>query len=245
MADQQICASLQTRGEILGVLFFMRKGTSRISDTAFRSAQQLAVAAAESFSLALSNLRLRESLRAQAIRDPLTGVYNRRYMEESVGREIGRADRRNSSVGLIILDLDHFKRLNDTYGHAAGDLVLETLGAYLKEHSRSEDIVCRYGGEEFVLVLPDIGLEGCRSRAEELRRGIERLHLVHEGTPLGKVTASIGVSSYPGFASGRDELYATADRSLYQAKSQGRNRVVTINEVVPEIEAQEDARNVR
>jgi diguanylate cyclase (GGDEF)-like protein len=170
-------------------------------------------------------MRLRETLRSQAIRDPLTGLYNRRYMEESLEREIHRATRRHSALGVVMLDLDRFKSFNDAFGHAAGDTLLREVGAFLRGRLRAEDIACRYGGEEFTLILPDADLEHTRSRADELRREARNLTVVHHGQTLAAITLSMGIAAYPEHGASADELLDAADAALYEAKSGGRNRV--------------------
>ncbi len=165
-------------------------------------------------------------LQEQAIRDPLTGLYNRRYLDEALPRELQRAERRKQPIGVIMIDVDHFKRFNDTYGHAAGDTLLRAVGTFLKSHTRGEDIICRYGGEEFILVLPGTLAEDACHRAEELRAGIQTLVAVHQGQTLDKVTASLGIAIFPMHGSNADALVRTADQALYQAKHSGRNQVV-------------------
>jgi diguanylate cyclase (GGDEF)-like protein/PAS domain S-box-containing protein len=165
-------------------------------------------------------------LQEQAIRDPLTGLYNRRYLDETLPRELHRAVRHNQSLGIIMVDVDHFKRINDTYGHAAGDTLLQAVGAFLQHNTRSEDIVCRYGGEEFTLVLPGASHEDACHRAEELRAGIQSLVAAHQGQTLDTVTASLGIALFPVHGTTAAALVRTADQALYQAKHSGRNRVV-------------------
>jgi diguanylate cyclase (GGDEF)-like protein len=161
-----------------------------------------------------------------SMRDPLTGLYNRRYLEETMGRELPRARRLGESVGVIVLDLDHFKQLNDTYGHDAGDLVLERTGELLRAATRNSDIACRFGGEEFAVILPGATLLVARNRAEAIRASVEALRIEYEGHQLGPLTLSAGVASMP--PHGQDWAYVLqqADRALYTAKQAGRNRVV-------------------
>jgi hypothetical protein len=225
------------QGELLSVLFVRLSaapGSPQAPDEL-----RVASAAAEPIALALANLRLRERLQNQSIRDPLTGLYNRRFLQETFVKELSSARRHKRALGVMVLDVDHFKRFNDTFGHAAGDTLLAAVGKLLASSFRNEDIVCRYGGEEFVVVLPYAGLEDTTRRAEELRQAIARLKLQHQGTPLGPVTASLGVSAFP--LHGRDEasLIAAADAALYEAKHAGRNRVVTAP--TPDIPAAEVA----
>jgi diguanylate cyclase (GGDEF)-like protein len=170
--------------------------------------------------------RALEALREQAMTDPLTGLYNRRYLVEFLQREWIRARRKDSSLGVIMVDLDHFKRINDSFGHPAGDYVLTAVSALLRIHIRSSDIVCRYGGEEFALILPEASLESVRRRAEEIQAAIGRLDLRHGDAPLGRITASLGVALFPDHADGPDTVLHAADGALYAAKEAGRDRTV-------------------
>jgi diguanylate cyclase (GGDEF)-like protein len=166
-------------------------------------------------------------LQEQAVTDPLTGLYNRRYLRDFLQREWIRAKRRDGTLAVIMIDLDHFKRINDTYGHEMGDFVLTAVAALLRTHIRSSDIVCRYGGEEFALVLPDAAPDTVLRRAEDIREAIGRLELNHRGVPIDRVTASLGVALFPGRADGPDTLLRASDEALYAAKGAGRDRVVT------------------
>ena len=171
-------------------------------------------------------MQLREELQNRSIRDPLTGLYNRRYLEESLEREINRARRNQHSVGVIMIDIDHFKRFNDTFGHDAGDAVLQEVGKLLKSSLRSSDIACRYGGEEMTLILPEACLENTRKRAEEVRQLIKQINLEHKRQSLGPVTASLGVACFPEHGTTGFSVIHVADTALYQAKKRGRDRVV-------------------
>ena len=168
---------------------------------------------------------LQEQLREQAIRDYLTGLFNRRYMQETLPRELARARRDSSPLSIMIMDLDHFKRVNDTYGHRAGDHYLQALAELLKQHTRAGDIVCRYGGEEFVVIMPGAELSNCRQRGEQLRIDIAELRVKFSGKDLN-VTVSIGIAAYPDHGKNGEEILIMADRALYQAKHSGRNMVV-------------------
>ena len=185
-----------------------------------------ATAACERISLALANLKLREVLRSQSIRDPLTGLFNRRYMEESLEREVRRGVRNKDGVALLMLDIDHFKQFNDTYGHQAGDALLRGFGEFLSQRTRGQDVACRFGGEEFVLILSGASAaDGCK-RAEILRQELPQLMVEHAGQVLGRITVSIGVSAFPVHGATGEELLRTADLALYRAKKEGRDRVV-------------------
>jgi diguanylate cyclase (GGDEF)-like protein len=165
------------------------------------------------------------ALREQTIRDPLTGLYNRRYLEETLEREISRARRENAPVALIMMDIDYFKRVNDTYGHKGGDLLLQALGKMAGRCVRTEDIVCRYGGEEFAIVMPNAGLTIACERAEQIRAAFQGLCVPYEGREISS-TLSLGAAVFPIQAVDGDDLVARADRALYVAKQSGRNRVV-------------------
>ena len=166
------------------------------------------------------------NLHTQAVTDPLTHLLNRRYLSEFLPREVIRARRSGDSLAVLMIDLDHFKRFNDEFGHDAGDLVLKEAAQLLLAHIRGSDIACRYGGEEFVLVLPDTTFEGARRRAEEIRAAIKGLQLSLRGKPLGQVTVSIGVALMPDHVANPEALIRVADEAMYQAKAAGRDRVV-------------------
>lgn len=216
------CIPMLAQGEAIGL--FHIEGFDDASPDEKEYLATLASTTADVIAPALVNLRLRESLRQQSIRDPLTGLYNRRFMEESFKREIGGAERRNSSVAAIMIDLDHFKKLNDTYGHEGGDAVLQAVGRALMNNTRPEDICCRYGGEELAIILPGTDLTEATKRAEHIREIIEGLRVKLDGSEL-KVTASLGVAVYPAHGVIADQIVRTADHALYQAKAEGRNRV--------------------
>jgi len=183
----------------------------------------------ENIASALVNHRLQRGLREQTIRDPLTGLFNRRYLEESLVRELARCQRRGLSFSVLMLDVDHFKRFNDTHGHPGGDALLAALGKLLQTQVRAEDIACRYGGEEFTVLLPEAGAEQARQRAEQLLQAIRALRVEHMGHELPAVTASIGIA-----VAGRDgaeHLLQRADQALYRAKQEGRDRVVVDGQV--------------
>lgn len=179
----------------------------------------------EQVNTSVSNIRLRESLTRQALRDPLTALYNRRYMEDCLNRELGRANREKSSVAVIMFDLDHFKNLNDTYGHAIGDLVLKEVAAVTRKNIREHDIACRYGGEEFIVILPGAPAVVAMQRAEQIRWAIRELKFDIKGKERLRVTASFGVAAFPKNASNVKVLIGASDAALYQSKSAGRNRV--------------------
>ncbi len=168
--------------------------------------------------------QLQVELREQALHDPLTGLYNRRYFADALNQEILRAERENSPLSVIISDIDHFKVVNDTYGHQAGDLVLVELANLLKNSVRGFDFICRYGGEEFLLVLPNTTNDAALKRAEEIRQKCAALSLPWQGFLLG-VTLSLGVATFPDDGRDANRITAKADQALYHSKQSGRNRV--------------------
>jgi diguanylate cyclase (GGDEF)-like protein len=212
---------MMAQGEALGIVHLSAHSSAGLTDVT----QRLAQAVAEQLALALANLRLRDTLRRQSIRDPLTGLFNRRYLEETLEREVQRAARSNSPLGVIMLDIDHFKQFNDSSGHEAGDVLLSALGQFLLQCTRGSDIACRYGGEEFALILPDAPLAATRQRAEDMRQSIAQLQMEHRGQRLGPISVSLGVAAFPDHGQNKEVLLRLADAALYQAKHEGRNRV--------------------
>ncbi len=228
-AGGYLCMPMVGQGETMGLLHLRFQDADAADNGVKRhlrgAKERLAVTIADQISLALANLNLRETLRTQAIRDPLTDLFNRRYMEESLERELHRAARKGVPLGFIMVDIDHFKRVNDNLGHAAGDAVLRDFGSFLRSQVRGEDIACRYGGEEFVLILLDSSLEHTLDRAEGMRRTLadRDFHTKDEG--LGPITASFGVAAVPEHGATKHTLLGAADGALYAAKNEGRNGV--------------------
>jgi diguanylate cyclase (GGDEF)-like protein/PAS domain S-box-containing protein len=226
-----ICVPMAAQGDTLGILHVHSNplsdaGADEAMTPVSVSKRQLATAVAEQVGLAIANLKLRETLRLLSVRDPLTGLYNRRFMQESLERELRRAIRSSKPLGAILLDVDHFKRFNDSYGHEAGDIVLRELSALLQSQIRGEDIACRIGGEEFLLVLPDTTFEVTRQRAEKLREDSKRVNVQYGGRPLAAITLSMGIAMFPAHGTTCESILRSADEALYQAKTQGRDRVV-------------------
>jgi diguanylate cyclase (GGDEF)-like protein len=231
-----LCVPMMAQGEWLGVLLLRRPAVQHteaggVPARASVTREQLAVTLAGHIGLAVANLRLRESLRSQSVRDALTGLYNRRYLNEALEREIRRAARSNRQLAVILLDVDGFKGLNDTYGHEAGDTFLRELGAFLQKRVREEDVACRYGGDEFVILLTETSLDTARKRARQLRDGIKNLSIPHRGQYLAAPTISLGAALYPEHGASADDLLRSADDALYKAKARGRDCVVISNEV--------------
>jgi diguanylate cyclase (GGDEF)-like protein len=226
---------MMTEGKVLGLLYLSSPEPGRLTDTK----QKLAATVAEHLTLAISNLKLRETLKHESIHDPLTGLFNRRYMEESLKREIFRAHRQEQSVGLIMIDIDHFKQFNDTFGHEAGDKVLRELASFLQSNIRTSDIACRYGGEELLLILPDASLADTQHRAEQLRQGVKQLQVEYHHQLLNRITISLGVACFPEEGLTGEAIIQAADMALYHAKKLGRDRVAVASTSLLELEAPE------
>jgi len=228
-----LCIPILAQGEALGIIHF--QATDEVPMLA-DSELSFKTTFAGQLGLSVANIRLREALRTQSIRDPLTGLYNRRYLQEILEREIRRAVRSDQPLGILMLDLDHFKKFNDTYGHEAGDSVLREAATFLSKNIRAEDIVCRFGGEEFVVILPTATLEASKSRAERLRAKIRELTVLHHGESVGAISVSVGVAAVPQHGTSSKEVLEAADAALYRAKNAGRDRVM-----VAELQAEDAA----
>lgn len=232
--SRSVCVPLNSNGETFGILTIQNDDSLPVdaapdADTeteAFPLRRELAATVADNIALALANVQLRESLRLQAVRDPLTGLYNRRYMQEFLERELHSARRKQRPLAVLMLDLDHFKRYNDNFGHAMGDKALALVGETLLRCVRADDVSCRYGGEEFVLILPECSLQQATARAEEVRRRLQQQHAPTHGEPTDPITISIGVAAFEETTDRVDLLLKFADDALYQAKRAGGNRVV-------------------
>ena len=218
-----LCVPLTGQSGTIGLLCLT--GASRKSMSSV-TRQQLAVTVGETIKLSLYNLKLREDLREQVIHDPLTGLCNRRYLDESLSRELHRAQRGKSPLSIVMLDLDHFKPFNDTFGHDAGDALLRELAQVMRDKLRKSDICCRYGGDEFVLVLPDSSLADTQQRVEQICVAVKEKQIRNGGPPLDAITISAGVVGLPEHGSTAAELLQAADNAMYAAKQAGRNRIV-------------------
>jgi diguanylate cyclase (GGDEF)-like protein len=222
-----MCVPMMAQGEHLGILYLdtgidqAPRNASRLTAAERRTIKTLT----EHLALAVANLNLRETLRTQAIRDPLTGLFNRRYMEESLDREFRRSLRKETSLAILMLDIDHFKRLNDSFGHEAGDAVLRELAKIFQAQLRAEDIASRYGGEEFVLILPEADLVVAAECADRLRWATHTMQIQHYGQALEGIRLSVGLSCFPEHGNTVDALMRAADAALYRAKENGRDRV--------------------
>jgi diguanylate cyclase (GGDEF)-like protein/PAS domain S-box-containing protein len=223
-----LCEPLAAQTETLGLLHVQvrRRAAGKSRAALLANRERLVKTLGEQVALALANIRLRGTLREQSSRDPLTGLFNRRYMEESLDREVRRAAREGYGLGLLMADLDKFKQLNDAFGHLAGDDELRKIGAFLATAVRGEDVACRFGGEEFVVMLPKASLDDTRRRAEALREGIKAYQPDEPNRLYPPVTMSVGVAAYPEHGTSVEQLILAADSAMYRAKVQGRDRVV-------------------
>ncbi|WP_420265475.1 diguanylate cyclase, partial [Candidatus Magnetominusculus dajiuhuensis] len=224
--ESYICVPMTAQGETLGMCHLMLGALAGDSDL-IKEKERLALKLSENAALAISNLKLRETLSNLSSRDPLTGLYNRRYMQEYLERENQRSLRKKTPIGIIMIDVDHFKRFNDTYGHEAGDCVLRELGIFLKHNIRDCDVACRYGGEEFTLILPEATLDITVGRATMLCDGFKHVKINIGSQTLSAITLSVGVAVSPIHGTNPQHLLKAADEALYQAKHEGRDRVVT------------------
>ena len=215
-----LCVPLAAQGEVVGVLTFDAEKATTPGE------RRIALAAGEQLALALANLRLQETLRTQSIRDPLTGLFNRRYLEVSLERELLRASRRSLPLTILMLDIDHFKRFNDSHGHDAGDALLAKFAEVVLRSVRNEDVVCRYGGEEFTVLLLEADAPAAARCAEIIRSAVAAMSIEHRQVQLPHVSVSIGLSVFPHDGRGGEALLRRADTALYAAKKNGRNRVI-------------------
>jgi len=223
--ENYLCMPLTAHGDTLGILYVECSPDEDMPhiEAKMEALKSIVKVAAVFF----GSLNLRARLENQSIRDGLTNLFNRHFMEISLDREIRRAARSRTELAVLMIDVDHFKHFNDTFGHEAGDYVLREVAEVFRNTVRVEDIICRYGGEEFVIIFPETGAESAKTRAEEIRRQIQRLQLRFRGENLRETTVSIGIAVYPEAGNSLVELLRNADRALYAAKNRGRNCVVT------------------
>lgn len=220
-----VCAPAIAQGEMIGFLYVQFGPGLAAQERSISSRTRVVSIAADNLAMALVSLKLREALRSQSVRDPLTHLYNRRYMEETLDRELSRCKRAGDHLGIIIMDVDHFKTYNDLHGHDAGDLVLTEIANLTLSKLRKSDVACRYGGEELVLIMPGAQKNLTTKRAEDVRDAIARRAIEYRGQPLPTVTVSAGVAAYPGDGETVESLLKAADTALYRSKETGRNRV--------------------
>ena len=227
-----VCMPLHGQGQVLG-LFHIAVEVNPKNQRPERVVERRLRAMADRVGPALANLKLRDALREMALRDGLTGLYNRRYLEDALNRELHRAERNRTAVSVIMIDIDHFKRFNDKFGHAAGDFVLSAVARTISSSTRASDIACRYGGEELAVVLSEADLKSARNRVEHIRQAIRGIDLNRLGQTLPPPTASFGIAVYPHDGSTPADLLKGADRALYRAKEEGRDRVCVASELTP------------
>lgn len=221
--NQTLCIPLTAHGNTIGIMhLYFGQGDVEVDEIT----TQLAHSVAEHLGLALANLSLQEKLRSQALSDPLTGLYNRRFFEQKLTEHVNNSATSTESLSLLMLDLDHFKRFNDNFGHDAGDYVLKEISAMLKRTVSDDEIACRLGGEELAVILPHSDMDEATEYADNIVTQIRTMHLEHKGLSLGQLSVSIGVSTYPEPSSDIEGLVKMADKALYMAKEQGRDRVV-------------------
>jgi diguanylate cyclase (GGDEF)-like protein len=218
---ETFCVPMTVHGEPLGVLYIGSLHRGRITET-----KQLAVSVAKQIGLALANLKLRETLNNHSLRDPLTKLYNRHYLEESLEREIRKAERHPQSLGIILLNVDHVERINDQFGYEAGDFLLREIGKFLPKQIRASDIACRYRSKQFLLLLSEASLKNTQQRAKQLRESIKQLNLAYKNQSLGTLSISCGVASFAEHGVTGKAIIQAASAALNRAKRQGRDRVV-------------------
>jgi diguanylate cyclase (GGDEF)-like protein/PAS domain S-box-containing protein len=231
-----LCVPMMAQGEALGVLHLQRRaqGLDHLSEEGLTEAKQrLATTVAEHLALALANLKLREALHLESSRDPLTGLFNRRYLEETLERELRRATRKSRPLGVMMLDLEHFKNFNETYGHDAGDALLREVGKFLQSRVRGEDIACRYGGEDFTLLLPETALEIVVQRGNKLQEEFEAFTFEHRGQLLKGVSLSIGAAAFPEHGSTGEAILRAAEASLALAKAESHDQAEAEQNIPP------------
>lgn len=218
-----LCVPLTAHGNTVG-MFHLYFGPQ--DDEISEETKQLAFTLAEHLGLALANLSLQEKLRSQAMRDPLSGLFNRRYFEEVFDREWSKAEQDHAELSLLMLDLDHFKRFNDNFGHDAGDYVLKEVSALLNRSIEENQVACRLGGEELAIICPNTNKEDALKLANLIVDSVRELHLDMKGLSLGQLGVSIGVTTFPELNASTDELVKAADTALYQAKEKGRSQAI-------------------
>jgi diguanylate cyclase (GGDEF)-like protein len=221
--DQAMCIPLTAHGNTIGMLH-LYFGDKSIVVSEHR--RQLAFTVAEHLGLALANLSMQEKLRAQAISDPLTGLYNRRFFEEQLAEELVKSKREQTDLSLLMLDLDHFKRFNDNFGHDAGDFVLKSISTLLVDIVSDENVVCRLGGEEFAIIAPNMSVDAAQNLAQQICDAIRQLHLKMKDLTLGQLSISIGIATAPTNSIEIDELIKFSDVALYESKERGRDQVL-------------------
>ena len=228
-----MCLPIIAHGDTVGLLHIKFDDTPEggPSDQQALDPRRFAIQCAEHIGLAIANVRLRDELRDQSTKDVLTGLFNRRYFMEMLRGELGRAQRIDSEVAVISFDADKFKIFNDNHGHDAGDAVLRELAEAMRATFSTENVLCRFGGEEFCVLMPDTSVEVATVAAEKLRKAVEAVTIIYSGSKLPPVTISGGVAAFPADAKTPQDILAAADQALYQAKANGRNRMVRYDDL--------------
>ncbi len=222
------CFPILAHGETVGLMHL--KALEGVEEKAFLNSQKLAQHCAEQISMAIANVRMRDQLQDQSIRDPLTGLYNRRHMNETLRVALDRFRRADEQVSVISIDVDHFKKFNDNHGHDAGDMVLRAVGEVLIQSCKANDVACRPGGEEFALIMQDTSMDATQTRAEAVRKAVEAISVRYGEKTLPRITISAGVAIAPDHGTLPQDLLRAADDALYAAKGKGRNRVCVAGE---------------
>ncbi|MDH5546593.1 MAG: diguanylate cyclase [Gammaproteobacteria bacterium] len=218
-----VCIPIQAQGDSFGILSISGFNTQH-DEVVNQNRIELCEGVARQLAMALANLKLRDSLKEQSVKDPLTGLYNRRYIEASIERELYRAERNKDPIAVLMFDVDHFKQINDTFGHDIGDLMLKEVSEILNKHCRKSDIPGRYGGEEFILVMPGLDRSLSIKRVESILQAVREITVEKHGTRIEQQTISCGIALYPEDGKTSNELFSAADKALYKSKSDGRDR---------------------
>jgi diguanylate cyclase (GGDEF)-like protein len=226
-AVETFCVPMRVHGESLGVLYVGSLHRGRIAQV-----KPLAETVAKHISLALANLKLRDTVNHLRLQDPLTKLFNRPYLEEALEREIERSRRQMLPLGIVLLHIDHFDRFNDEFGHAVGDFLLREMGVFLTNQIRASDMACRYGGKEFLLLLPETSLESAQQQAERLRHNIKQLNLEYKRQNLGSITISCGVASFSQHGLTGKAVLEAANAALNRDQEQGCDRAVTASQIM-------------
>jgi diguanylate cyclase (GGDEF)-like protein len=220
------CLPLIAKGDTLGLLHLRDNQATQEKHRTISEMKEIATKFVEYLSLSIANIKLRESLTTQSFKDPLTGLFNRRYMEEALVRELSRAERSRTKLNIVMMDIDHFKQFNDTFGHEAGDELLVKLAEFFKVKIRQTDVFCRFGGEEFILILPESTADGTFKRLDQLREEIKSLSIYFRNKQLPAIALSMGIATYPDHGINSNDLIQIADKALYRAKQEGRDRII-------------------
>ena len=224
LPESYLCVPIAAHGETLGILFVQApsEAVAALIQARLEGLRQII----QLIGMSIAALQLRLKLEHQSIRDPLTGLFNRHFMQVTLEKEMARSKRNQKGLAVLMLDVDHFKTFNDRFGHAAGDSVLKSVATVLQNGICTEDYVCRYGGEEFVIILPEVSIQAAIERAEDIRKTVSDLEDVSSRSGSTPITISIGIAFCPSDTSDPNQIIQKADQALYRAKNGGRNQVV-------------------